>query len=134
MCLLSAYLIAPHPPQDWTFLLHTPLYPISLAALLQHPGTSLETQTASLTASSPPPRPPFSYLIPAITHQLLSAVAHLHENQIAHRDLNPSNIVLSRQGRLVLIDFGLALPVDGGDDGSGRRESQVGTGSVCSLL
>ena len=44
-----------------------------------------------------------------ITEELLDAVEYLHRNQIAHGDLKPSNIMVSRDGGHVkLIDFGLA--------------------------
>ena len=40
--------------------------------------------------------------------QLLSAVAHLHDNWILHRDLKTSNLLLSHNGILKVGDFGLA--------------------------
>lgn len=40
--------------------------------------------------------------------QLLSAVAHLHDNWILHRDLKTSNLLLSHRGILKVGDFGLA--------------------------
>lgn len=40
--------------------------------------------------------------------QLLSAVAHLHDNWILHRDLKTSNLLLSHNGVLKVGDFGLA--------------------------
>lgn len=44
-----------------------------------------------------------------ITDELLQAVAYIHSLGIAHRDLKPQNILLTRQGLHVkLIDFGLA--------------------------
>ena len=40
--------------------------------------------------------------------QLLSAVAHLHDNWILHRDLKTSNLLFSHKGILKVGDFGLA--------------------------
>jgi eukaryotic-like serine/threonine-protein kinase len=40
--------------------------------------------------------------------QLADAVAALHEAGKLHRDIKPGNVLVSRQGRVVLLDFGLA--------------------------
>ncbi|TXD34055.1 serine/threonine protein kinase [Lujinxingia vulgaris] len=44
--------------------------------------------------------------------QLANAVAFLHEQGIIHRDLKPANAILEPEGKLKLIDFGLARSVD----------------------
>jgi len=40
--------------------------------------------------------------------QLVESVKYLHENNVIHRDLKLENIMVEREGRLVLLDFGLA--------------------------
>ena len=45
----------------------------------------------------------------AILTEVLSALVHLHENvDVLHRDLKPANILLDKEGRVYLADFGLA--------------------------
>ena len=43
-----------------------------------------------------------------ITSQLLSGVAYLHRCSVVHRDLKPGNILIDRDCRLKICDFGLA--------------------------
>jgi len=43
--------------------------------------------------------------------QLLRALAHLHEQDIVHSDLKPSNLLLSHDGHLKLCDLGAAARV-----------------------
>lgn len=41
-----------------------------------------------------------------------AAVAFAHRNLVVHRDLTPSNVLVTREGAVKLIDFGIARPVD----------------------
>lgn len=51
-----------------------------------------------------------------IARQIASALAHCHDRQVVHRDVNPNNILIDTRGNAFLADFGLAL-CDGKDDG-----------------
>ncbi|MCB9896677.1 MAG: serine/threonine protein kinase [Planctomycetes bacterium] len=47
-----------------------------------------------------------------LVEQAARALQHAHERGVLHRDLKPSNLILSPDGRLLLLDFGLAVSKD----------------------
>lgn len=47
-----------------------------------------------------------------LVQQIARGLAHAHDNNIIHRDLKPDNILLSKEGRPRLTDFGLAKALD----------------------
>jgi len=46
--------------------------------------------------------------IKTLMHQFLSAIAHLHDNWVLHRDLKTSNLLYNNKGMMKVADFGLA--------------------------
>jgi serine/threonine protein kinase len=57
--------------------------------------------------------------------QVAAALGHAHQKGVLHRDVKPSNIMLSQDGRAILLDFGLAT-TSGGSDLT-RTGSQIGS-------
>lgn len=54
--------------------------------------------------------------------QLIDAVDHCHRNGVFHRDLKPENVLFSKDGKLLLADFGLS--------GKGHVSQSFGCGSA----
>ena len=50
-----------------------------------------------------------------------------HEQGFIHRDVKPGNIMITREGRAVLLDFGLARFVEGGKEGLTLSGDRLGT-------
>ena len=47
--------------------------------------------------------------------QVLDAVRYAHRNLVVHRDLKPSNLLVDGDGRVKLLDFGIAKQLQAGD-------------------
>ena len=75
----------------------------------------------------------------AIVPQICDALQYAHDHGIVHRDIKPENILLDRQGRVKVADFGLAKLV--GTDAlarlhpmEGRDGAAPGEGAVPSVV
>ena len=53
-----------------------------------------------------------SVLACALVRQLAEALAYAHQQGVAHRDVKPDNVLVRPDGKVVLIDFGIATRPD----------------------
>ncbi len=70
--------------------------------------------------SAPVPLPVWRYWLEGI----LTGIGHLHARGIVHRDISPSNILLSREGAVKVSDLGIAMPVRQGRMDPASREGK----------
>ena len=62
-----------------------------------------------------------------IMKKVLSAFAYAHKNNIVHRDVKPSNILLTKSDEVKVLDFGIAKLIGGAGFNLTKTGTQVGT-------
>lgn len=132
-------------PDEFTtvYSLAMPLYAVPLPTLLDAPAF---VPSAAPFASAGAHDAPWRAVVQGQTYAafvldtmraLLSAVAYLHAEHVAHRDIKPANVLFGHDGRVKLIDLGVAWAPDfpettpyAPDVGAARAcISEVGTGA-----
>jgi len=65
-----------------------------------------------------------------IFFEVCRALKHAHDHNILHRDIKPANILISKEGVVKLVDFGVSTSLeDGEDDGLTQAGMTIGTPS-----
>jgi serine/threonine protein kinase len=59
-------------------------------------------------------------------HQVATALAHAHQQDVLHNDVKPSNLLLKFNGQIILTDFGIGRLSSDGDD-LNHDDATVGT-------
>ncbi|EDM78005.1 eukaryotic-type protein kinase [Plesiocystis pacifica SIR-1] len=83
--------------------------------------------TEYVRGRTPPGQLPNLVRLARALRQLLDGVHHLHLSQFLHRDLKPSNVLVNREGRVVVLDFGLVSELTGKDEGLTHDGALIGT-------
>ena len=88
-----------------------------------------ETLRAVLERGALPPRKAIEY-----GAQIVRGLAAAHERHIVHRDLKPDNIFVTREGRVKILDFGLARIFQAVDPGDRTMTGGPGGGTTPGMV
>lgn len=109
---MNAYFIDSH------YILALPFFQVTLLNILDNP-TFIPTPDDGV----------FTNAARCLIRQMCGALAYLEDEQVAHRDISPSNFLVSEVGHLVLADFGVAYDAEApGQEGVNNLQFELGTG------
>jgi serine/threonine protein kinase/tetratricopeptide (TPR) repeat protein len=118
--------------RDWFFTMEL----IEGRNFLQHVRRPVEGSRGVPSGSANPPgqttftqplAPVDMAALRASLPQLVSGILVLHEAGKLHRDIKPSNVLVTREGRVVLLDFGLAVEMDSSGVHRSTEQHLLGT-------
>ena len=69
-----------------------------------------------------------------VLSQAARGLCHAHDNGIVHRDFKPANVILGDDGRVVVLDFGLARAVESTEPSSPAVDAEADREAAQSLL
>ncbi|EFN74578.1 Cell division protein kinase 4 [Camponotus floridanus] len=84
---------------------------LTLWLVFEHVERDLASYIANYRDSSPQSRIP-SNIVRQMSREILCGVEFLHSHRIIHRDLKPQNLLVTRERRIKIADFGLAKTYD----------------------
>ncbi len=65
-----------------------------------------------------------------VIHDVCKAIKHAHDQQVIHRDIKPANILISKEGVVKLVDFGVSASlIENDDDSLTKAGMTIGTPS-----
>jgi serine/threonine-protein kinase len=112
-------------PEGIHYLVMERLRGATLAELLGEIATGRPTADAVAACVESPVEPHWPRQVALWGSELARGLAAAHEQRLVHRDVKPSNAFLTRDGRAVLLDFGIASR--GSDERLTATQTTLGT-------